>query len=95
MTSLVPHSGPPLEARDLPRGSLVHVQGIPFEVVAARVATHPANWRLIPVREVNTAAGHKAIHSDKWKRCTKKVTGAANKYAVCTKSLGKKSFKHA
>jgi len=43
-----------------------------------------------------TKAGHKDIHTDKWKRCTDKVKASGrgvNAYAVCTSSLGDKSFK--
>jgi hypothetical protein len=44
------------------------------------------------VAEVTTASGkHVEIHSDKWHRCIKHVEGqkgTANKYAVCTASIG-------
>jgi hypothetical protein len=37
----------------------------------------------------------KKVHSAKWDRCVKKVSKkgtAVNPYAVCTRSLGKKSY---
>jgi len=83
-----------LEERDLAPGETVPLRGIPVRVIQARVATTPSNWPL--TREVMTKAGHKDIHTDKWKRCTDKVKASGrgvNAYAVCTSSLGDKSFK--
>lgn len=58
--------------------------------------------RLIPqsepvdLREVRTASGKKKeIHTEKWHRCVDKVKvkgRATNAYAICTSSLGDKSF---
>ncbi len=48
-----------------------------------------------PLEEVNTATGHKDIHTPKWKRCVDKVKAkgsGVNSYAVCTSKLGRKSF---
>lgn len=36
-----------LETRRLRRGAVVHVNGVPAEVVHAKVRTHEGNWRLI------------------------------------------------
>lgn len=47
-----------------------------------------------PEPESLTERGGHALHTDKWKRCTKKVKGTSNPYAVCTASLGPaKTFK--